>query len=77
MFILREINICKPPHYEPLHTFAGAKPSIPSSSAFFSYPIGAIPLYVPTSAVNFTVDSSTVRFGNVVVSVAEGAIFWT
>jgi hypothetical protein len=56
-------------------TLAALNPSLPSSSACFSYPIGASSLYCPTPPVNFTKDS-TVRVGSVVVvvSTAEGAI---
>lgn len=54
-------------------TFAALKPSFPSSSACFSYPIGASSLYGPVFEVNFTAGSAS-RTGSVVVSVADGAI---
>jgi hypothetical protein len=57
-----------------MHTFAAEKPSTPSSSAVFSYPIGASSLYGPVFEVSLTVDVSTVRLGSVVVSVADGAM---
>jgi hypothetical protein len=56
------------------HTFAAENPSLPCSSAVFSYPIGASSLYGPVLEVNLTVGVSTVRLGIVTVSVADGAM---
>ena len=57
-----------------MHTFAAEKPSIPFSSAVFSYPTGESSLYGPAFAFSLTVVGSTARFGSVMVSVAEGAM---
>jgi hypothetical protein len=54
------------------HTLAALKPSLPCSSASFSYPMGASSLYGPVLLVSLTSE----RTGMVVVSVAEGAILF-
>jgi hypothetical protein len=59
-----------------LPTAAAWCPSLPFSSASFSYPIGASSLYGPLLAVNLTFVTSSICTGTVMVSVADGAILY-